>query len=412
MAEIYLAQPVGDEETLVVLKRLKNNFLAHDKAIRLFFAESRLITQMSHPYIVRGFEFISENENKFIVMEYIVGRSVRHFAYQDLNFDFRMHLALVVGIEVSEALIYAYNFKGEDGQQLRLVHKDISPQNIIVSSKGCIKIIDFGVAQTSLHQGENDEILHGNLFFMSPEQQRGEQLSQASDVYSLALVMLEVLSGKKCCGYDENQVLPAFLLKDENGQKLFNLLKKALAHEVSNRIDECEKFVKHLYKIKKTLGIDEKNILKQSLYHSLVQQKDEKNIFVLLKSRIRKIALFTAALFAAVFVFFVFVDGLLREKSFIVSPVVQYTPFKPIEKNKFSSFKNSNLRATGKLKVLVHPWTEVYIDEEFLGITPMSDIYLPPGDYIVRLQNHNYSSIALRKVRIYAERESELVHNF
>ncbi len=250
MAEIYLAESL-DSQSDVVLKRLKVNVSDPKRALKLFANEAELIITLRHPNIVRGFELITEGDNNFIVMEHIVGKPVEQLL-KGFPVEFRVKLAIAVGIEVCRGLSYATHFKVGFGQELKLVHKDISVQNLIISTTGHVKIIDFGVAQTCLHQGDQD-ILQGTLHYMSPEQRQGLELNQASDVYSLALVMLEIIRGEK---WRPNNVLadPCNALDvNEAGIDLIAPLKKALAPNLWERFASCDEFLEELQRVKKKI---------------------------------------------------------------------------------------------------------------------------------------------------------------
>ncbi len=248
MAEVYLASAINGQS--VVLKRLKPDLPHRKRDYKLFVDEANLIIKLKHPNIVQGFELIEEGRNDFLVMEHIVGKPVEQLISSHFSPNFRVQLAVAVGIQVCEALNYAFNALDEKGQPLKLVHKDISPQNLLVSSKRQLKIIDFGVAETAENINDDQETLRGNIHYMSPEQIEGLKLSQASDVYSLSLVMLEIIRGEKWrpqqCDEDPFASLENSVVKKD----LWELLEKSLMENPRERIQNCEEMLILLKDIK------------------------------------------------------------------------------------------------------------------------------------------------------------------
>lgn len=401
MAEIYLAESI-EAPGVVVLKRLKVNLPDQKRALRLFVNEAELIITLRHPNIIQGFELITENGNNFIVMEHIVGKPVEQLL-RDFPIELRVKFALSVGIEVCRALSYAAHYKGGSGQELRLVHKDISPQNLLISATGQTKIIDFGVAQTRFSQGDEQEILRGNIHYMSPEQRQGLELTQASDVYSLGLVMLEIMQGQKW--RPDDILADPFETLDRGSAKneLIAPLKIALAVAREDRFANCDEFLDGLLEVKNKLSFRVNAVLNEALSKSSKKYEIKKWSTVL--THVSHVS-------SIIFILFFVGVELFRPHLFIIGPEYSSGPYEIDEHNKLTAKPSSMSNVWGQLNLLVYPWAEVFINDEFYGVTPMGELRLPPGDYVVQLKNPNYSAIALRRVKIYADKRTELIHNF
>jgi serine/threonine protein kinase len=408
MAEVYLAQTPENEQ--VVLKRLKPNLPHRKRDYQLFVDEANLIIKLIHPNIVRGFELIEEGSDDFLVMEHIVGKPVEQLINQQFSALFRAQLAVAVGIQTCQALDYAFKANNEQGQPLKLVHKDISPQNLIVAATGLIKIIDFGVAQTAFNQNDDRETLRGNIHYMSPEQIEGNELNQASDVYSLALVMLEIVRGKKWRPEESDADLFCSVKNNEVNGDLLETLKKALVENAPDRIQSCEALLLLLRKIQHQMGFEPGEILNESL--SLIAKFQQPNAakWVPVLSHIVRLSSLSCALVVIILMLFCIAVELFRPHLTLIGPVANSDGWEL--NNPEKSELHESEPAWGQLSVIVFPPAEIYIGDQFYGSTPMGDLSLPPGEYIVQLRRPNYSTIALRRVKIYADKRTELIHNF
>ena len=198
MAELYLARCLSEvsPHEFVAIKRLIPALRNIDSHVESFYREARYIITLRSHHIVKGLELVDEASELLLIMEYILGPQISHVGLilkkQSLNL--RIKVALGVALGIAKALKVIRDWPLEDGHKLDLVHGDISGQNIILSIDGQIKLVDFGVAITaSKQQGSENDLLRGTMRYMSPEQRQGKPLTQASDIYSLALVLEEVI---------------------------------------------------------------------------------------------------------------------------------------------------------------------------------------------------------------------------
>ncbi len=197
MAEIWLARQSGLKgfEKLVVIKRMMTSLERDPEYVDMFLTEARLAAQLSHPNVVQIYELGEEAGSLYIVMEYLDGEdlAVVRRTGQKHGLPLPDHYTARLLSMAAEGLHYAHTRTGIDGKPLGIVHRDISPQNLIATFDGGIKVVDFGIAKLASNQ-TNSGKLKGKLAYMSPEQARGEQLDARSDVFSLGIVLFEVVT--------------------------------------------------------------------------------------------------------------------------------------------------------------------------------------------------------------------------
>jgi serine/threonine protein kinase len=200
MAEVFLAQRIGAEgfaRTVAVKTILALG--AEEEGVGLFLDEARVASYLEHAAIVQTVDLGFENDTLFIVMEYVPGPALSRMI-RDLKKSNRFLSAPVVayiGARVASALDYAWNrAAAPDGKYLRLVHRDISPQNILITRTGNVKLTDFGVARASVqtHKTRTGQV-RGKAAYMAPEQVRAGTLDGRTDIFALALVLYEALTG-------------------------------------------------------------------------------------------------------------------------------------------------------------------------------------------------------------------------
>jgi serine/threonine protein kinase len=200
MGAIYLGKKLGVDgfEKEVVLKQLLPEFTREQKFIDLFLREARLSASLDHANIVRTVDLVNAGDDYFMVMEYVRGGDLRTLLRRARRRHkrFSPQAAVFIGHEILEALAYAHGRSGPDGRPLNLIHRDVSPSNILLSGAGEVKLTDFGIAKASTHRSVFYKV-KGKVGYMSPEQARGETVDRRADLFSLAVVLWEVLVGER-----------------------------------------------------------------------------------------------------------------------------------------------------------------------------------------------------------------------
>lgn len=198
MAEVFLAlDPAGG---LVAVKRLLPTLAERREFVEMFLEEARLGAALDHPGIVRVLDAGREETGWFIALEWMAGRDLlavqARLARRGQRFA--PALAAFVAREVCAALEYAHRGRGGDGRPLGLVHRDVSPRNVLCSWEGAVKLADFGLARDAVPGPARGP--PGRARYLSPEQARGEPASTGSDVFALGAVLREMLTGERLPG--------------------------------------------------------------------------------------------------------------------------------------------------------------------------------------------------------------------
>ncbi len=202
MGEIYLAslrREAGFEKAAAVKRILPH--LAHDESfVKMFEAEARLTALLKHPNIVDVYDFGKSGGEAWIAMELVDGFDLRTLVDLAKKADRPLSAALSIRIvaECARGLDYAHRRKDSTGDPLRIIHRDVSPQNVLISMEGEVKLTDFGLAKAlSIDTASASGMLKGKLAYMPPEQLRGQPLDARADVFSLGAVLYELLAGER-----------------------------------------------------------------------------------------------------------------------------------------------------------------------------------------------------------------------
>lgn len=214
MAEVFLAKKRGAEGTykLLVLKRVLPQYGESRRFRAMFAEEAQLATRLNHPNIVQVYDFQDYGEEgQLLSMEYVEGPDLRKLTKAARAHGARLPpfvAAFVVG-EVAKGLHYAHERKDEGGHPIEIVHRDVSPQNVLLSFDGAVKIADFGIATANMFR-EEPGVLKGKTAYMSPEQAAGQKVDRRTDLYSLGVVFHELLTGRSMhAGLDGDPLLEA-----------------------------------------------------------------------------------------------------------------------------------------------------------------------------------------------------------
>ncbi len=250
MAEVYKAKEYGVEgfERTVAVKRILPHVAEDDEFIAMFKDEAKIAVQLAHGNVAQIYNLGNEQDSFYIALEYIAGRDLRAIFQKGQQAGKPMPVPQVcyVIMKICEGLDYAHNKKDKYQRPLNIIHRDVSPPNILVSFEGEVKLIDFGVAKAAGRASRTQAgILKGKFGYMSPEQVRGMPLDRRSDVFSVGVVLFETLTGHRLFQAETDfatlekvravDVPRPTSLNPEIPKPLENIIYKALAREPEQR---------------------------------------------------------------------------------------------------------------------------------------------------------------------------------
>ena len=202
MAEIFKAKTVGVSgfEKILAIKRIHPQFAQNQEFITMLIDEAKISVFLNHSNIVQVFDLGRIGEHYFIAMEYVNGIDLHRYLKKCKSTKQYLPIDIVVFIasEVAKGLDYAHRKTDPEGKPLNIIHRDVSPQNILISDIGEVKITDFGIAKANIKSKETTKgLLKGKINYMSPEQAAGMELDNRSDIYALGIVMYEMLTNQR-----------------------------------------------------------------------------------------------------------------------------------------------------------------------------------------------------------------------
>jgi serine/threonine protein kinase/DNA-binding NarL/FixJ family response regulator len=222
MGEIFLARQhgLGQFERLVVLKRVRPNLTDDARFESLFLEEARISARLSHPNVVQVFEFGRIEDSYFLTLEHVRGANLNAIMRRLSRSDrlWPVPVLVEVMVQICAGLSYVHRLKDFDGQPLNVIHRDISPSNILVSWEGVVKLLDFGVAHArgAIDAPATDEAEpRGKYPYMSPEQYRRRPLDARTDLFALGVVFWELLTGKRLFRRETVEQTVKAVLNDE-----------------------------------------------------------------------------------------------------------------------------------------------------------------------------------------------------
>jgi len=202
MAEVFKAKSFseGGFEKLLVIKRILHHLSENQEFVEMFIDEAKISVELQHPNIVQIFDFGKTGENWYIAMELVEGKDTKNILRRLAKRRKIMppEFAMLIAHKICRGLNYAHKKNDIRGNPLHIVHRDISPSNIIVSYRGQVKVADFGIAKAEKSTyTTKDGVLKGKFEYMSPEQARGESITPQSDVFACGIILHEMLTGRR-----------------------------------------------------------------------------------------------------------------------------------------------------------------------------------------------------------------------
>ena len=267
MGEVFLARQMGfgGFSKDVVLKQIHDTFADDPEFVTMFLEEARIAALLDHPNIVQIYGLGQQGKSHFIVMEYVPGLSVSRMLKR-VGGPVPLHVGVQIVAEIAGGLQYAHDMTDGEGDPLGLVHRDVSPPNILVSTAGSVKITDFGIAKVKWSTTKTRAgVVKGKYSYLAPEQVKGDVADRQSDLYSLGLNLYELTTGQRAyCKGEQIEVLrnvakgdfpPPETLVPDYPADLHRVLMKALATRRRERYDHCGEFQEDLLALLVAWGV-------------------------------------------------------------------------------------------------------------------------------------------------------------
>ncbi len=256
MGTVYLAEQTGTAgfNKTVAMKVIKREWLKDKRALGAFIGEARLVADLVHANICQVYSLNRHRGQLFIVMEYLHGLGLNTFlkAHKKGGVLPPADYSAFIASRVTRGLEYAHTKKARNGQPLGVVHRDVTPSNVILDFRGFVKLTDFGIALAVTSEAmDQPGVVTGKISYMSPEQARAEVVDYRSDIYSLGLVLYELLTGQKV--YTARSVLevreqmkkrirPPHELNENVPEELGKICMKALQYDPLDRFQSAKDF--------------------------------------------------------------------------------------------------------------------------------------------------------------------------
>lgn len=257
MGSVYEASLFGSEgfEKVVTIKTIRERFTGDREFVDMFIGEAKLVADLVHQNIVQIYKLGRIGNQYYIAMEYVNGINLQDFMNRHLELGLKVPIDIAAFIisRICRGLEYAHRQKDRMGQPLSVVHRDISPKNLMISSEGEVKITDFGIAKArNLMKDQEGQVLMGKAQYMSPEQAQYMHTDRRSDIFSLGVVMYELLTSESIFGATEETtvILQNVVSREIKDPRQFNpdvpeqlekILLKALARDLSKRYQDAGK---------------------------------------------------------------------------------------------------------------------------------------------------------------------------
>jgi len=263
MGEIFLAKQTGlvGFEKILCIKRILQHHLNNKQYVDMFFSEARIAAMLSHTNVIQVYDMGEVDEHFYIAMEYVHGRSLKEVITRANNNNNPIPLAYVADIasQACAGLSYSHNLNDAAGQPLNVIHRDINPHNVLLSYLGDVKIIDFGIAKSTMQVSKTEAgTIKGKFIYMSPEQSAAEPLDKRSDIFSISIVLYELLAGFNPFQRDNIVLsLEAIQRRDprpvtevrEDASHFLPILQKGLAKDREERYSDCAEMREDLQRL-------------------------------------------------------------------------------------------------------------------------------------------------------------------
>lgn len=257
MSELFRSMVAGDKGCgkIIALKRILHHLSKDEDLTSSFLEQAELAALLNHQNIVQIYDYGHLEGSCFIAMEYISGRDCRSLIRKSQEREIPLHHqnAILIVSRVLAALDYAHRLKDSQGNDLNIIHRDVSPQNVLVTYEGDIKVVDFGIAKSvSLNNHAQKVITKNKSAYMSPELARGKTIDNRSDIFSCGLLLYELITGNLMLPRDSRQISATiksssyFKAGGSQSEKLQVILEKALQIDPEDRYQSCQDMLSDL----------------------------------------------------------------------------------------------------------------------------------------------------------------------
>jgi serine/threonine-protein kinase len=263
MAEVFKASSTSLEgfKKLVAIKRVLPSLTQNERFVRMFLDEAKISLPLNHTNIVQTFDLGKAGSTYFIVMEYVEGTNLKSVIENLADNGKRLSVAEAahIGLELCEGLSHAHKKTDNDGEPLNIVHRDVSPPNVLVSGDGEIKITDFGLAKAKSQAEATDPgVVKGKFGYLSPEAAQGEDVDGRTDIFAVGILLWEMLTGRRLflgeSDYDtlelvrEAEIPPLSDYGRDVPPTFERIMRRTLAREVEDRYQHAEQLGQDLAK--------------------------------------------------------------------------------------------------------------------------------------------------------------------
>ncbi len=264
MAEIFKAKTQGARgfEKIVAIKKILPEFTSDKAFIDMLTDEAKIAVRMNHSNLVQVFDLGEHDRVPFLVMEFVEGMDLKSIIklLKKREGSIPIPAAIYIVMEVLNGLDFAHSMRDTEGNLLNIVHRDISPGNVLISSSGDVKIIDFGIAKSKGRMTQTQiGSVKGKFRYMSPEQAAGKNVDARTDIFAAALVLYEILVSQRVYeGYKLDDLLSAVAIADIPSMKKFNsavpddieaVFKKATTAQINDRYNSAKEFLLALHNL-------------------------------------------------------------------------------------------------------------------------------------------------------------------
>jgi len=275
MAELYLAEYMRDDgfRRTVAIKKILPHLSENQDFVDMFIREARLAANLQHPNIVQIYDLIKLHNSSFISMEFVDGKNLAQIMAHEKK-GLPLGLAIFLIQKISLGLYYSHTrISDESGEPLNIIHRDISPQNMLISFKGEVKISDFGISKARSEPSFTQAgVIKGKLAYLSPEQALGKEIDHQADLYALGIIFYEILTGRRLYSFNNelealstlpNMVItPVIEVRTDVPPALNAIVMKCLEKDKLQRYKSGREIYDDLAKVKRELNLsyDESNL--------------------------------------------------------------------------------------------------------------------------------------------------------